>query len=167
MTSTNGKPRQPSETEVDAMLQQIQEEGTEDAWVEEGSATPLTVGQQEFLNAIPNYLDVYNMQEEVAEWVAANFPDAQPWEPLLGVSEEVGELHHAFLKNHQNIRGDTEKHELDMKDALGDAFIYMLHFCVLMGWSLEDCIVDTWAGVRKRNWTENRETGDAGDTEGT
>ena len=43
------------------------------------------------------------LQKEVGEWSRENFPDNQQYHPLLGVSEEVGELCHAHLKMEQGI----------------------------------------------------------------
>ena len=45
------------------------------------------------------------LQKEQIEWSARNFPDNEPWMPLLGIQEEVGELSHSFLKSAQGIRG--------------------------------------------------------------
>jgi NTP pyrophosphatase (non-canonical NTP hydrolase) len=57
---------------------------------------------------------------------------------LLGALEEVGELSHAVLKMQQNIRGSTEQHLNDMRDALGDICIYLADFCGRSGISMRD-----------------------------
>lgn len=72
--------------------------------------------------------------QEVGEWA-----DRQPWKgknaPDYGVIEEVGELHHAILKNLQGIRGfdNVELFEEKVKDAFGDAMVYLSHWCYLKG----------------------------------
>lgn len=63
--------------------------------------------------------------EERTEWVEKNFPPDTPSHSMLGVIEEMGELSHSYLKNIQGIRGDEEKHILDMKDAVGDMTVYL------------------------------------------
>lgn len=100
------------------------------------------------------------LQSEQHEWSARNFPNATPDEPFMGIVEEVGELSHALLKGKQGIRGTPEEHEAAAKDALGDIFIFMLHFCNLRGWNLHDIVTETWNGVvAKRDWRANPKDG--------
>ena len=69
---------------------------------------------------------------EVGEWA-----QRQPWHPThapdYGVVEEVGELTHAVLKHLQNIRGfgDVNFFREKAKDAIGDAMVYLSHWCYL------------------------------------
>lgn len=64
-------------------------------------------------------------------WVAHNFPttDGGGSVPMLetveGVIEEIGELAHCHLKKKQSIRGTHEEHDAGMKDAVGDATVYL------------------------------------------
>jgi NTP pyrophosphatase (non-canonical NTP hydrolase) len=98
-------------------------------------------------------------QQENAEWAGRNFGEAPPWQPLLGVVEEVGELSHHFLKSAQGIRGTEEKHKEQMKDGVGDVVIYLAHFCSLMGFDLEDIVETTWNAVKKRDWKKDPDKG--------
>lgn len=78
---------------------------------------------------MPRVCPEVNWERLVAErneWVAKNFPDAEPLETVLGMIEEVGELAHADLKERQNIRGTVEEHQAAAKDAIGDFTIYLL-----------------------------------------
>ena len=99
------------------------------------------------------------LQEDVCRWTCHNFPKAPPHQPLLGIVEEVGELSHAHLKLEQGIRTD-ENHVLKAKDAVGDIIIYLLHYCNIHGWNLNEILQDTWASVRKRDWPKHPKTGD-------
>lgn len=99
------------------------------------------------------------MQAEQRAWVAHNFPDSVPHQPLLGAMEELGELAHAHLKAEQGIRGDAAEHHLNKVDAIGDIVIYLADYCTKAGIDLEAAIEVTWAKVRKRDWQANRLNG--------
>lgn len=72
-------------------------------------------------------IDWDRLIEERNAWVAHNFPDTpSPDGSMLGVIEELGELCHAALKAEQQIRGTTEQHIEDAKDAIGDLTVYLL-----------------------------------------
>jgi NTP pyrophosphatase (non-canonical NTP hydrolase) len=64
--------------------------------------------------------------EERNAWIAHNFPGPDMPNTMLGVIEELGELTHSWLKRDQGIRGTTEQHNEDMKDAVGDLTVYLL-----------------------------------------
>lgn len=111
------------------------------------------------------------LQNEVAEWANRNFGNKEKidlnkdgtrpaWHPLLGVSEEAGELCHAYLKMQQKIRGGTEVHIDEARDAVGDIMIYLADFCALMGFDMQEIIEDTWGQVQKRDWEKNPEDGE-------
>jgi NTP pyrophosphatase (non-canonical NTP hydrolase) len=104
-------------------------------------------------------LELGKLQAEAKVWTDHNFPNAQPFEPLLGISEEVGELHHAWLKKFQGIRGTKSEHDSNMGDALGDIIIYMLHFANIEGFDLEFEVGKAWDIVRQRDWKANPTTG--------
>ncbi len=89
------------------------------------------------------------MLPDFVEWVKHNFPTARPYQPLLGIMEEVGELCHEHLKAEQDIRNPSPD---KARDAIGDIYIFLNHYCYLMGWSLDKIIVETWAEVKKRDW---------------
>ena len=84
------------------------------------------------------------LQQLVTEWASRNFPNAHAWEPLIGMCEEVGELFHAHLKAHQGIRGSAAEHHAAKIDSVGDAMIYLAHYCALSKLNLanrfDDCL---------------------------
>lgn len=98
------------------------------------------------------------IQDEIKEWSQRNFPDSPAWRPLVGVSEEVGELDHHFLKMQQGIRV-TEDHVAGIVDAVGDIAIYLMDFCWKMGLDYDLCIKNTWDKVKQRDWTRHKENG--------
>lgn len=103
--------------------------------------------------------DIQAFQREHREWVAYNFPNAEPWMPVMGMAEEIGELQHACLKLHQGIRGDRDEHIKEMADAIGDVFIYMSDVCTKFGLDLETCIQVAWEEVKQRDWQKNHGDG--------
>ena len=98
------------------------------------------------------------LQLEVREWASRNFPNAEPWEPLMGAVEELGELAHAHLKEHQGIRTD-ENHKEAKEDAVGDILIYLADYCWRNGISMAGTIYETWQKVKKRDWIGNTKSG--------
>lgn len=63
------------------------------------------------------------IQGEAWTWTQKNFPGQTPWQPLLGVCEELGELSDAYIEAMSgNDFGET-------KDAIGDAAIFLVNFC--------------------------------------
>jgi len=97
-------------------------------------------------------IDLKEIQRQQKTWSEYNFPDNGPLDELLGIGEELGELHHAVLKMRQKIRGDETEHVLAARDAIGDMMIYLMGYCNRMGWDLKDIIDDTWAQVKQRDW---------------
>lgn len=95
------------------------------------------------------------IQKEQDEWSRRNFPGKKPYQPILGATEEVGELAHAYLKMEQGIRGTRQEHEAAMKDAVGDCCIFLMDLCNQMGWDFETILRDTWAHVKKRDWKKD------------
>ncbi len=96
------------------------------------------------------------LDEIIAEhkvWVEKNFPSKPFWQPLLGVGEEVGELNHAVLKRAQGILME-EDHDADIRDAVGDIVIFLMHFCSIEGVDLMDCIEEAWGRAGGRDWTK-------------
>ncbi len=69
------------------------------------------------------------LRDEIGQWAERNFDVHLP---ELGVAEEIGELTHAVLKREQKIRSAaTKKTQAEIKDALADATIYMLHLAYM------------------------------------
>ena len=106
-------------------------------------------------------IDIKQFQAMQALWLKKNFPDAQPWEALAGIVEEVGELSHAHLKGFNKIRGldDPQKVAAAKSDAIGDIFVYMASYCNTNDLDLEECIFSAWEEVQRRNWRLNPEDG--------
>jgi len=101
---------------------------------------------------------IEQIQREQFEWSRRNFGDKPSWQPLMGVVEELGELAHAHLKQHQGIR-TNEDHTLNARDAIGDIVIYLMDYCNLHGWDLETITDEVWEKVNKRDWKKNTEDG--------
>lgn len=106
------------------------------------------------------------LQQEVEVWTNHNFDrdGHNSWSPLLGIVEEVGELCHAHLKQHQGIRGydDPVKFLRESEDAVGDALVYMADYCNEVGIDLQEALDATWSKVQKRDWVEDKALGGQG-----
>lgn len=100
-------------------------------------------------------MDLNQLQKEVGEWSCKNFPNNQPYHPLLGVQEEVGELAHAHLKMEQAIRGSTAQHFAEKFDAVGDIIVYLADYCERNQINLDDAVTGTWNDVKQRDWQKN------------
>lgn len=107
-------------------------------------------------------------QRIIGEWAQRNFGSnfstsrnihLGSLAPLLGIGEELGELHHAVLKEAQGIRGyqSRELYEEDRDDALADLVIFLLDFCYREGVDFDSVFNRTLAKVLKRDWTEERD----------
>ena len=99
------------------------------------------------------------LQEEQAPWVAHNFPGREPFYPLLGAVEELGELCHAHLKSLQGIRGTSEQHHADKIDAVADAIIFISDYCTANNIDLQSAVEETWAKVKLRDWKADPKNG--------
>lgn len=104
-------------------------------------------------------MNLYDLQQQVAQWTAHNFPNKLPHQPLLGVQEEVGELAHAHLKMEQKIRGSEQEHQTAKIDAVADIVIYLADYCERNGISMGRAVQDTWEKVSLRNWIDNPKDG--------
>ena len=100
-------------------------------------------------------MSLRQMQKEQDEWSKKNFDNKKPYQPILGAAEEVGELAHAYLKMEQGIRGNTDEHTANMKDAVADCVIFLMDFCNQMGWDFETLLTQTWDEVKKRDWKKD------------
>lgn len=99
------------------------------------------------------------LQEEQRPWVEHNFPGREWWQPLLGAQEELGELAHAALKQHEGIRGTTALHEENGKDAVADIIIFLADYTTARGWDLQEIVEQTWARVKQRDWQADPQNG--------
>lgn len=106
-------------------------------------------------------LDFYGLQAEIGKWSRINFPGNKNYHPLLGLTEEVGELAHAHLKMEQGIRGNFAELTEKKMDAVGDIVIYLIDYCERNGLNFADCVMRTWDEVKQRDWQKNKETGKA------
>lgn len=101
------------------------------------------------------------LQAEHAEWMRRNFgDDMEPWRPLLGLMEELGEIAHAFLKRRDGIRL-SEDHLAKMRDGAGDLVIFLAGFATTMGFDLEGAVAETWAKVKRRDWRKCPKDGES------
>jgi len=93
------------------------------------------------------------LQNEVRPWATRNFGKRkrEAWKPLVGLMEEVGELSHAHLKQVQRVRMD-EDHEAKAKDAIGDIVIFLIDYCDLRGWDIQQLVEQTWRKVKQRDY---------------
>ena len=91
-------------------------------------------------------MDFRELQSQVGRWSQQNFPDGKPYQPLLGATEELGELAHAHLKAEQGIRGG-EDHAAAKVDAVADVVI-----CARNGIDMDNAVTSTWEKVRRRDW---------------
>jgi len=96
-------------------------------------------------------MDLSELQSNAKTWADHNFPKAEPWEPLVGAMEELGELSHAHLKEHQNIRIETN-YLLDKEDAVGDIIVYLADYCNRNGLDLASCVSSAWKTASSRDW---------------
>ena len=99
------------------------------------------------------------LQAQQRPWVRHNFPGREPYYPLLGAVEELGELAHSHLKMLQKIRGTKAEHLDKAKDAVGDTITYLTDYCSAMGFDIQEIVEETWAQVKKRDWQKDRMKG--------
>lgn len=99
------------------------------------------------------------LQEKHKPWSAHNFNTVYPSPdtlgqvlPILGLSEEVGELAHAILKKSQGIRGSTEHHDAKAKDAIGDIVVFLCSVCSANGWDLQELVEAAWDEIKDRDF---------------
>lgn len=103
-------------------------------------------------------LEVLQLQHRI--WVDHNFPriaadrEMLARHGLFGMTEEVGELAHCFIKHEQGIRGlaDREVFLIKAADAIGDAIIYADTVCMGLGLNFPAVVKETWSDVRRRDW---------------
>lgn len=101
-------------------------------------------------------MKIAELQNNLKEWLDYNFPDATSEDQFFGIVEEVGELAHAELKTKQQIRGYTEKKRMEeVKDAVGDIFIYLCNYCNRRKIKMDECIEMAYNTIMKRDWQNN------------
>jgi len=95
-----------------------------------------------------NFEFLKTLQTEVAEWADYNFPNSLAWRPLMGIVEEAGELMQAETTYYTEDPINRDNARLASRDAIGDVFVYVAHYCHLQGWSLHDVFVNQQGVVR-------------------
>lgn len=103
-------------------------------------------------------LTLERLQKEQECWQLKNFsrePHGFSWvQSLMGISEEVGELNHALLKQWQNIRGTRDELEELAKDAVGDIIVFLAGLCNNRRWDMQEIVEKTWSEVKNREWNQ-------------
>jgi len=92
------------------------------------------------------------LQDEHFDWANHNFGGSNADHALFGMTEELGELAHAHLKQLQGIRENEGDFTEQAKDSVADIVIYMINYCNARGFNLEKLIQTTWDHVKKRDW---------------
>ena len=110
---------------------------------EEARANPHIIG-----------FNLVKIQLEIQAWAQRNFPDESSQTCILGMTEELGEVAHADLKDAMGIRGTHEEHLAESRDAVGDLLIFLLSYCGHKGFVVEDVLKDTWDTVKLRDWVK-------------
>lgn len=100
-------------------------------------------------------LDVQEIQKRLHAWEQRNFPDTTEFTRIAIMVEEVGELSHVILKQHQNIRPESSTDEM-LRDAIGDVFVTLCTMAFGRGWDLEEIIKETSETVLARDWVADR-----------
>ncbi len=100
-------------------------------------------------------LDIRKLQIKLHEWEQRNFPDTTDLSRVAIMVEELGELAHCVLKQHQNIRPESATDEM-LRDALGDIFVTLCTMSFGRGWDLEEIIEEVSGNVLARDWVADR-----------
>lgn len=72
--------------------------------------------------------DFQIIQDEQVEWVKHNFPHRETWQPLVGITEELGELLVAW----------NSLDEEGVKDSCADTMIFICDYLTGMGIKISD-----------------------------
>lgn len=91
------------------------------------------------------------LQAKIAQWRKKNFPDASKLEGLAVVTEELGELAHVIVKQHQGIRKDSST-DAHLEDALGDTTIALMALADMLGYDLLEVAEHISKKVLQRDW---------------
>ncbi len=97
------------------------------------------------------------LQLRLAKWQDHNFGDVPLERVALGVSEEVGELHHAILKHLQAIRGmdDPKVFAEHAGDALADIAIFSMQIATMLCLDYRTLVMSVAEVVMQREWKRN------------
>jgi NTP pyrophosphatase (non-canonical NTP hydrolase) len=96
-------------------------------------------------------------QKEFAEWQKKNFGGGELSDMIHGMSEEVGEMAHAYLKGKQRIRNYTpEKARDEMADSFADCMVFGIQAMIALGLDAEAVLNMVFRDVLSRNFKENQ-----------
>lgn len=89
-------------------------------------------------------------------WKQYNFGGTEVADMMLGMSEEVGEMAHWYLKGKQGIRGITTSQAKEkMADAFADTVIFGIQAMSGIGLNAEDILEKVLVEVLARDWKNN------------
>lgn len=103
------------------------------------------------------------LQVKLSRWQERNFGQVTTFQNLAGITEEVGELAHAILKNSQSIRGlDDSALKTAAGDAIADATIFQIQLCTALGLDWWSLVSETALHVMERDWVNDPSGGKEG-----
>ncbi len=79
-----------------------------------------------------------NLQSETAAWASKNFGANPPWQPMMGLVEEVGEF--MSVDERPTLISNASYLRAERIDALGDQAIYVLNLCEKVGMNFSGTI---------------------------
>ena len=95
-------------------------------------------------------------QKQFAEWQEYNFGKGELSDMIHGMTEEIGEMSHWYLKGKQEIRGANATIAKDkMADAFGDVVVFGLQAMSALGLDAEEVLNKVFDEVLARNWKKN------------
>lgn len=103
-------------------------------------------------------MNLSELQFDVDLWASYNFEAHRNKDKVastLGLSEEVGELSRAVLKQHQKIRGTYEEWQEEIAKELGDCIIKLAQIASVCGLSLGTVTQERWQTIKQRDWRKN------------
>ena len=84
-------------------------------------------------------------QKEFADWQEYNFGKGEVSDMIHGMSEEIGEMSHAYLKSKNKIRGMTpEMAKEKMADAFADTVTFGIQAMTALGLNAEEVLNKTF-----------------------
>lgn len=96
-----------------------------------------------------------DLQQEIGEWAARNFP-ITPEASALIIAEEAGEVCRAVLKRFDGIRGTHGEWTEEIRKEVAEVFIALAKMAWAEGFDLEQAITDRWAVIRLRDWKKDK-----------
>jgi NTP pyrophosphatase (non-canonical NTP hydrolase) len=104
-------------------------------------------------------LELTAWQLAVSRWHDQAFGEADdtPCRAQLVLTEEVGELSRAIVKQSQGIRGTSEQWETEQEKEIGDVLISLAMVATRCGISLGAALEDRWRTVRQRTAASQKE----------